>query len=171
MQDEIPLWEKEISEYIDHMEETGDKYAFSRRYAWRATVPDGSLYGLDPLFYQTEEEYLQAWNKRKSNWEKRNKKVEAPLADPEQYERDESIYFYCSVLLPFSRRPYSFLTEDTTIEIDDTVVVPVGQMNDEIQGRVIAVGKCMREAAPYPIEKMKKIIRKLDKANGVNEKM
>ena len=63
------------------------------------------------------------------------------------------------------------MTEDTIIEIGDTVVVPVGQVNDEIKGRVIAVGKCMRAAAPYPIEKMKKIIRKLDKSNGVNEKM
>ena len=62
------------------------------------------------------------------------------------------------------------MTEDTTIEIGDTVVVPVGQVNDEIKGRVIAVGKCMREAAPYPIEKMKKIIRKSDKASGVNGK-
>ena len=170
VQDEIPVWEKEIAEYIDHMEETCDKYAYSRRYAWRAIVPDGSLYGLNPLFYQTEEEYLQAWNKRKSNWEKRNKKEETLVADPEQYETDENIFFYCSVRLPFSRRPYSFLTEDTTIEIGDTVVVPVGQVNDEIKGRVIAVGKCMREAAPYPIEKMKKIIRKSDKASGVNGK-
>ena len=170
VQDEIPVWEKEIAEYIDHMEETCDKYAYSRRYAWRAIVPDGSLYGLNPLFYQTEEEYLQAWNKRKSNWEKRNKKEETLVADPEQYETDENIFFYCSVRLPFSRRPYSFLTEDTIIEIGDTVVVPVGQVNDEIKGRVIAVGKCMREAAPYPIEKMKKIIRKSDKASGVNGK-
>ena len=162
VQDEIPEWEKEIEAYIDHMEETGDKYAYSRRNAWRKTVPDGSAYGMNPLFYQTEEEYLQAWDTRNNGWRRRDQNKETPGTEPERPETDETVYFYCSVLLPFSRQPYSFLAEDTTIEIGDTVVVPVGRENDEIEGKVVAAGKCMRQAAPYPIEKMKKVIRKLE---------
>ena len=77
VQDEIPEWEKEIEEYIDRVEETGDKYAYSRRNAWRTKVPDGSAYGLNPLFYQTEEEYLQAWENQNKGWRRwdQNKEI------------------------------------------------------------------------------------------------
>lgn len=163
VQDEIPEWEKEIEEYIDRVEGTGDKYAYSRRNAWRTKVPDGSAYGLNPLFYQTEEEYLQAWENQNKGWRRWDQNKETPGTDPEQQETDENVYFYCTVLFPFSRQPYSFLAEDITIEVGDTVVVPVGRENAETEGRVVAVGKCTRQAAPYPIEKMKKVIRKLER--------
>ena len=77
VQDEIPEWGKEIEEYIDRVEGTGDKYAYSRRNAWRTKAPDGSAYGLNPLFYQTEEEYLQAWEKQNKGWRRwdQNKEI------------------------------------------------------------------------------------------------
>lgn len=80
---------------------------------------------------------------------------------------DKNIYTYCGVLLAFSSQPYYFLTDDDTIQIGDTVVVPVGEKSNELKGTVVSVGKYTRIAVPYPLEKTKKIIGKAEQqANG-----
>ena len=56
VQDEVEDWEKKISEYIDRTERGSEKYAYSRRYAWRKSVPDGKEFDLNPLYYETEKE-------------------------------------------------------------------------------------------------------------------
>lgn len=101
VQDEISKWEKEIKEYIDHMEE--------------------------------------------------NRQQEA-----------QTIYTYCGVLLPFSERVFSYRTEDTTIQIGDIVIVPVGRDNEEMEGKVVSVGQYARAGVPYPVEKTKFILKKRD---------
>ena len=201
VQDEIEGWEKEIAEYIDRIEQQSDKYAFSRRYAWRKTVPSGEKYNLDPLYYESEQAYLEALQERKYGWrewykdrdtlgldvgdfetqedfreafnarmtEKRQndrkkreaerlQRQESPIDRKENIE-DQTIYTICGVVFANTMRPYNYKTDDPTIKLGDQVLVPVG--DSEAVGTVVSVGQFLRIAAPFPIDKMKTIIRKV----------
>ena len=74
---------------------------------------------------------------------------------------DSEVYTYCGIMLPFSNRPYSYRTDDASIKIGDTVVVPFGIDETETEGKVVSVGQYLAVGAPYQIEKTKKIIRKI----------
>lgn len=63
-------WRKKIAEHIKYEEKYNDKYAFSRSNAWRKSCVDGSQYGIDPLDYETEEEYNAAIQEEKYKWRK-----------------------------------------------------------------------------------------------------
>lgn len=54
-----------IGIHITHVELKSPKYAFSRRFAWRAACQDGKPYGVDPLDYLTVEDYDKAIEKKK----------------------------------------------------------------------------------------------------------
>ena len=210
VQDEIEGWENEIAEYIDQTEQQSDKYAYSRRYAWRKTVPSGEKYNLDPLYYESEQEYLEALQERKYGWrewykgrdtlglnvgdfetqedfreafntrmtEKRQKEREKREAERLQRQKspadrkenieDKTIYTICGVAFAHAMHPYNYKTDDPTIKLGDQVLVPVG--DSEAVGTVVSVGQFLRIAAPFPIDKMKSIIRKVtdgsDNAEG-----
>lgn len=68
VQDEIDGWEKGLVEYIAEAERDCEQYAYTRGNAWRKTVPDGSKYGLDPCYYGSEQEYLDALHEEKYGW-------------------------------------------------------------------------------------------------------
>lgn len=74
---------------------------------------------------------------------------------------DKTIYTYCRVLLPFTNRAFSYRTEDDTIQIGDGVIVPVGADSEEMEGKVVSVGKYVRAGVPYPVEKTKFILKKI----------
>ena len=209
VQDEIADWEKNITEYINRVEDECEQYAFTRKNAWRKNVPNGKEYGLDPLYYDTEQEYLEALNEEKYGWRKwykdrenyglnpdsfetqeeyrkalndkanearrqeRDKRLKeqqfAEQAKMQGYENDKTIYTYCGVLIPFSSRPYSFRTDDNSIKIGDTVIVPVGENEKEMKGRVVSIGQYLRLSAPYPVEKTKLIIRKAEEESKNRE--
>lgn len=65
------------------------------------------------------------------------------------------------MLLPFSNWAFSYRTEDDTIQIGDVVIVPVGRDNEEMEGKVVSVGKYARAGVPYPVEKTKYILKKI----------
>lgn len=202
VQDEIEGWEKEIDEYIEQTEQQSDKYAYSRRYAWRNSVPDGGeKYNLDPLYYESEQEYLEALRERKYGWREWYKKRDtlglnvgdfetqeefreafnARMAEKRQKDReiqeaerlmqkqrrtssnenteDKTIYTICGVVFDHAVNPYNYKTDDLTIALGDKVLVPVG--DTEAIGTVVSVGQFMRIAAPFPIDKMKSVIRKV----------
>lgn len=207
VQDEIPKWESDIAEYIDRVEDECEQYAYTRKNAWRKTVPDGKKYALNPIDYDTEQEYLEAFNEEKYGWRKwykerdnygldlnsfetqeeyrnaltakikeaRRQKQTKRSAEQQlkkqdeiqEYEKDKTIYTYCGVLLPFSSRPYFFRTEDGSIKIGDTVIVPVGEDKKEIQGKVVSVGQYSRLGVPYPVEKTKMIICKTEEETNL----
>jgi hypothetical protein len=201
VQDEIPEWEKSISDYIDRVEDDCEQYAYTRKNAWRKTVPNGKDYGLDPIDYDSEQEYLEALNEEKYGWrkwyissenyglnvenfeseqeyeealntkaeeerqkehEKRQQERIAEQALDQSYAEDKTVYIYCGVLLPFSSRPYSFRTEDDTMQLGDTVIVPVGKDEKEMKGTVVSIGKYLRLGVPFPVERTKFILRKVD---------
>lgn len=200
VRDEIAEWEKNIADYIDATERRSKKYEYSRRYAWRKNAVEGEEYGVNPLYYETEEEYLNAVQERKYGWRKWYKdkdslglnvcdyetqpeflnaliarKKEKWLEEragrrndkliPEEYNGDKTVYTVCGVEFSPSSRVYNYKTDDKTIKIGDEVFVSVG--NSEVTGTVVSVGQFLRRAAPFPIDKMKTIIRKV---NGDSQK-
>ena len=213
VQDEIEGWEKAIADYIDTIERESDKYAYSRRYAWRKTAPDGKEYDLDPIYYETEQEYLEAINEQKYSWrewyqnedtlgldvadyetvEEFNKALNARMAEQrlqarEQRKRerqqqkidkqknwqperaiklaaekpidDKTIYTICGVEFPHAARPYSYMAGNQSLKIGDMVLVPVE--STQAIGTVVSIGQFLRKAAPFPIDKMKTVICKVE---------
>ena len=212
VQDEIDEWEKGLDDYISWAENSCEQYTYTRKNAWRKTVPDGSKYGLNPRYYDSEQKYLEALNEEKYRWrewykdddtlgldvndfetqeefqkayntrhdekyqkereqreqeylrlqKERQQRYEEELRiEAEKARMDDKIYTFCGVAFPHAQRPYSYRTEDLTIKVGDSVLVPVG--NQEATGTVVSVGQYMRIAAPYPVDKAKFIIGKIDK--------
>ena len=64
----LPKITKAVDEYIQEVEASEVKYQYSRRFSWRKTCIDGSEYGIDPLDYETEAEYLAAIESEKYEW-------------------------------------------------------------------------------------------------------
>lgn len=197
--DEIETWERDISEYKLDVEKRCDKYAYTRGNAWRNAVPNGDAYGVDPLCYDSESEYLKAYNEAKYRWRRRYSGRNTYGLNPDSYETeaefrkalsfltegkdrkvfeggntketkavnvsqsdDKAVYTYCGVLLSFSSRPYFFRTDKDDIEIGDRVFVQVGSDNEEAEGVVVSIGKYLRIAVPFPVEKTKFIIGKFE---------
>ena len=57
---------------------------------------------------------------------------------------------------------YHYLCDIDDIHPGDRVIVPVGKYGDEAVGRVVSVGRYLRDFLPYPLHKMKKIISVLE---------
>lgn len=68
VKDEIKEWEKDIRRYINQVESKCEKYAYTRKNAWRKSVPYDEECGLDPRLYDTESEYMDAYNNIKYGW-------------------------------------------------------------------------------------------------------
>lgn len=138
------------------------------KYYWREYYQDDDTYGLNPENFETEDEFQEALDDklkeiRQQEQEKRLREQQlAKQAKTQEYENDKTIYTYCGVLFSNFDRPYSFRTEDNSIKIGDTVIVPVGKNQKEIKGTVVSVGQYLRVGVPYPVEKTKLILRKVD---------
>lgn len=84
----VPKFQQTIAEYIHSVESTVEKYQYSRRFAWRNTCEDGAPYGLDPLDYETEEAYNQAFQEEKYRWRFWHRKSEPYGLDVNDYETE-----------------------------------------------------------------------------------
>lgn len=62
----------------------------------------------------------------------------------------------------FDTKGYSYFYKDDSIKIGDRVVVPTGAENKETVGHVINFWRIPEEKLPYPAEKTKWIIRKVE---------
>ncbi len=63
-----PQFVKKVEDYIRYVETSCERYRYSRRYVWRNHCADGSAYGVDPIDYETEQEYNQAIYDEKYAW-------------------------------------------------------------------------------------------------------
>ena len=70
-------------------------------------------------------------------------------------------YTYVSVCFHPGGKSYAYRTDDKTIRVNDTVVVPVS--GEEKTALVTAVEKYKKADVPFPLEKTKFIIRKATK--------
>ena len=69
-------------------------------------------------------------------------------------------YIFCKVQFKDSYKHYTYQTDDETLATGDIVDVPVGKNNDVTQARIVEIGYFDEYEAPFPIDKIKKIIGK-----------
>ena len=69
-------------------------------------------------------------------------------------------YIFCKVQFSGSYKHYTYQTDDETLSVGDVVDVPVGRYNDVNQARIVDIGYFDEYEAPYPIDRIKKIIGK-----------
>lgn len=195
-----PKFVEKVDQYIDSVESSEEKYQYSRKYAWRASCVDGSEYDLDPLDYETEDEYKAAIYNEKYGWRRWHSEAKRYDINVDEYETedeynevlrkkreeerqaritprpqtdplaatDKTVYNFCSVMFNSSNQPYTYLMGELNVKIGDTVVVPVGNEGKEVVATVVSTSQHMRLTAPYPVDKAKKIIKKVEPAD--NEK-
>lgn len=81
--------------------------------------------------------------------------------------RRKSDLIYCAVEFGEYSRKYHYITDDDTIVKGDTVIVPVGKENREVEATVIEKIYCKENDVPYPLSKVKKIVRKIESIEGI----
>lgn len=69
-------------------------------------------------------------------------------------------YIFCKVQFDGSYKHYTYQTDDETLAVGDVVDVPVGKNNDVNQARIVDIGYFDEYEAPFPIDRIKKIIGK-----------
>lgn len=74
-------------------------------------------------------------------------------------KRQPGELIYCSVSLD-GGKTYYYTTEDESIAIGDVVIVPVGTDNTELKGEVENIEYFLPENVPFPLERIKTILRK-----------
>lgn len=85
------------------------------------------------------------------------------LFDPSVYGKQKRLktdYIFCSVEFDSGYRSYYYITDDDSIEVGDFVIVPAGKDNHLAVVEVVKKEYFSEDAAPFPIEKTKRIIRK-----------
>ena len=85
----VPQFMKTVTDYISSVERTVEKYQYSRRYAWRKTCADGKPYDLDPLDFETEEEYNKAIQDEKYHWRRWHREASRYGLDVNSFETEE----------------------------------------------------------------------------------
>lgn len=70
----------------------------------------------------------------------------------------QGICRYIQILTDKNRREYSYLWDGKDISVGEKVVVPFGEENERVHGRVVSVEYYRKQDVPYPLERMKKII-------------
>ena len=85
----VPQFMKTVTDYISSVERTVEKYQYSRRYAWRKTCADGKPYDLDPLDFETEEEYNKAIQDEKYRWRRWHREASRYGLDVNSFETEE----------------------------------------------------------------------------------
>jgi hypothetical protein len=88
------------------------------------------------------------------------------ILDPSVHDkalRKQSDLIFCNVQFDEYGKTYCYLTDDDTLDAEDYVVVPVGKDNHESIAKIESIEYHPAEEAPFPIDRIKKIIRKADR--------
>ena len=91
--------------------------------------------------------------------EKKKKKTN-PTIEEKAVVEEAAEYIYCDVKFENTPRKFSYITDDDSIVVGDTVVVPTGRNNIESIGVVCNIQRCTSKNAPFPPTKTKRILRK-----------
>ena len=153
-------------EYLKAVEQEFDENDIdidnSYSYDWRESFDKIENYGINPKDFENKEDFIHARATAAvvKSAELRANAARDSIIINEETLSDKNEYIYCGVMYEGNDFTYHYLTDDESIKIGDTVIVPVGSTNEETTATVVSVGKYLRVAAPYPVEKTKKIIRK-----------
>lgn len=94
------------------------------------------------------------------------------MLDPSVYDkalRKQSDLIFCNVQFDEHGKTYCYLADDDTLEAEDYVIVPVGKDNHESIVKIESIEYHPAEEAPFPIDRIKKIICKADIAEDTGE--
>ncbi len=75
-------------------------------------------------------------------------------------KRKKNEYIFCSVIFSEYGKTYYYITDDDDLKTGDPVLVPVGEENLLKPAEIVKIEYFDKSNAPYPMEKVKKIIRK-----------
>lgn len=122
--------------------------------------------GCHSLIYGGDNTYPESWNELLEL-------LEIGYDEDDDYDdyndkkpkRKSGEFIYCSVSFSKSAPTYYYLTEDENIEVGDRVIVPVGPDNHERIAVVNEVEYFARDNVPFPLDKVKHIIRKCTDAD------
>ena len=78
-------------------------------------------------------------------------------------------YLYCSVKPYGMDEEYSYIFPGQLIALGDNVVIPFGEENELIVGKVMSHKICSKEETPYPVESTKVILRILENNEIIDE--
>ena len=81
----------------------------------------------------------------------------------EKTRRRKSDLIFCSVEFEEDGKPYCYLTDDDQLKPGDRVIVPAGRNQVETAATIVKVEYAQPEQAPFPLEKTKRVLRKLEK--------
>jgi hypothetical protein len=87
------------------------------------------------------------------------------ILDPAVHEkplRKQTDYIFCNVKFDDYGKTYCYLTDDDNLKTGDYLVVPAGQDNHETIAQIESIEYHPAEDAPFPLDKIKKVIRKYD---------
>ena len=123
----------------------------------------GRHYGLDPENYETEEAFdaaLEAAKEReqKARAEKKREEVARRAAPDPLADTDMTVYTFCAVRFSNNDHLYHYLAGDLSLDVDDMVVVPVGNGGRECVAEIATVERHRRRTAPYPVDQAKRIL-------------
>lgn len=91
------------------------------------------------------------------------------LAFSNELFKNQGDLIFCSVVFDEGGKSYYYLTEDDTLKIGDLVCVPVGTDGGESIAEVVKIEYFAEEDAPFPLNKMKSILRKCTEEDLVFE--
>lgn len=89
------------------------------------------------------------------------------ILDPTVYEkplRKQTDYIFCNVKFDDYGKTYCYLTDDDNLKAEDYVVVPAGKDDHETVAQIESIEYHPAEDAPFPLDKIKKVIRKYDRS-------
>ncbi len=79
----------------------------------------------------------------------------------------DSQIIYCSVIFNEKGPTYHYITQDSTLKVDDFVLVPAGIYNKETEAQIVSIDYYADSQVPFPLDSVKRIIRKLDEKESV----
>lgn len=92
IQDNISAWEDEIKEYYNYCEDNCEQYQFTRKNAWRKQHKrEAEKLGLNVLYYDSEEEYLQDYNAEKYSWRDSYTTDDTYGLNPSDFETEDAL--------------------------------------------------------------------------------
>lgn len=155
------LLREEMADWVDEGEEP-PKGAERKTYTLTVTFAKGQVFtmqgyfdavGLPPVYAQV----AAAVRKFTSQYGLGDIWNEAVYAKGRRRKGD---LIFCGVSFHRDSSLYTYLTNDDTLQQGDYVIVPVGDDNREMTGRIEDIQYLPPNQAPYPLDKIKYILRK-----------
>jgi hypothetical protein len=73
-----------------------------------------------------------------------------------------AIHTYCQIAFDDSGKTFYYRTRNPALKVGDLVYVPVGYKREKKIGRIITMQNYIGRSAPYPLEKTKYILSKVE---------